>query len=215
MENFRRLFVVKNGESSGWTNSDRTSFIISVEDDELKVLVKKGRDPYAYEINTAFGRFLKEYERENGKVERYKRSRSYRFCFRNGSSGCQDTFIEIDVGDGFPERKFLMHKSMYRKCGGFHCFIYDFLDLCVAEGFFSIVDGFYAYNQEEDARAEEIDMQVIKPRLLEYEEGWMNPWRVPDDVVYLKVCRKEPETEEPEVEEEEKENEENEEDGDD
>lgn len=193
MKNFRRLFVIKNGNSGGWTDSTRTSFVISVENDMLSVVCKSGRDMYAGEINTAFGRFLKEYEAEFvEKVALYERHNRYRFCYRQGSSGCQDTYIETDMGDGFPVRKFMMHESCFGKNGGFSCFVYDFLDLCVACKFFVAEDGFYAYPEEEDNNSE-LEMQVIKPRLVEYEEGWTNPWEKPEGVVYLRTVREKPE----------------------
>lgn len=193
MKNFSRLFVIKNGECGGWTSSTRTSFVISVENDGLSVKGKSGRDMYASEINTAFGRFLKEYEAEFGeKVALYERRNRYRFCFREGSSGCQDTYIEIDMGDGFPVRKFMMHESCYGKNGGFGCFVYDFLDLCIASKFLIVEDGFYVYPEDEDANSE-LEMQVIKPRLIEYEEGWTSPWERPEGVVYLRTVREKPE----------------------
>lgn len=193
MKNFKRLFVINDGECGGWSNSTRTSFVISVEDDELSIKVKSGRDMYVSEINTAFGRFLKEYEAEFGeKVALYERHNRYRFCFREGSSGCQDTFIEVDRGDGFPVRKFMMHESCFGKSCGFDCFVYDFLDLCVASEFLVVEDGFYTYHEDEDANSE-LKMQVIKPRLIEYEEGWTSPWERPEGVVYLRTVRERPE----------------------
>lgn len=193
MKDFSRLFVIKNGKFSGWTNSTRTSFVISVENDELSVKGKSGRDMYASEINTAFGRFLKEYEAEFGeKVALYERHNRYRFCYRQGSSGCQDTYIEIDMDDGFPVRKLMMHESCFGKNGGFDCFVYDFLDLCVASRFLDVEDGFYTYLEDEDANSE-LEMQVIKPRLIEYEKGWTSPWEKPEGVVYLSVVREKPE----------------------
>lgn len=193
MKDFSRLFIIKNGECGGWTSSTRTSFVISVENDELSVKGKSGRDMYASEINTAFGRFLKEYEAEFGeKIALYERRNRYRFCFRQGSSGCQDTYVEIDKGDGFPERKFIMHESCFGKCGGFGCFVYDFLDMCLAGGFLRTDDGFYVYPEEDDANSG-LEMQVIKPRLTEYEEGWTFPWEKPEKVVYLRTVRERPE----------------------
>ena len=194
MKKFSRLFVVENGESGGWTNSDRTSFTIAVDDcDRLTVNKKSGRDMYAAEINTAFGKFLEEYEAEYGeKVTLYERTNRYRFCFRSGVSGCQDTYLEIDKGDGFPERKFMMHESCFGKSSGFACFVYDFLDLCVAGGFLKAEDGAYVYPETEDTNSG-CEMKVIKPRLVFYEEGWTSPWQRPDAVVPLQVCREKPE----------------------
>lgn len=196
MEEFKRLFVIKDGESSGWTSSTKTSFMIEVDGEVLIVKWKSGRDMYPHEINTAFGRFLKEYEAEFGeRVALYERLNRYRFCFRQGSSGCQDTYIEIDKGDGFPERKFLMHESCFGKCSGFRCFVYDFLDLCLAGGFFKAEDGFYTYSEADDENAS-CEMQIIKPRIIEFEEGWTSPLEKPDKVVPLIVVRERPMAEE-------------------
>ena len=193
MRDFSRIFVVTDGGCAGWTDSDRTSFVISVNYDALDVTIKSGRDAFASEINTAFGLFLEEYEAEFGeKIPVYERESRYRFCYRQGSSGCQDTFIEIDRGDGFPDRKFLMHESCYGKSAGIHCFVYDFLDLCVAGGFFTVEDGCYKYPKESDAAASDCNMKVFRPRLLKYEEGWTNPGERPSGVVYLRTCREVP-----------------------
>ena len=184
MKDFRRLFILK-GEDGGWASS----FVISVESDELSIKKKGGRDMYVSEINTAFKRFLKEYESEFGeKIALYERQNHYRFCFRQGSSNCKDTYIEIDkMDDGFPIRKFIMHESCCGKNGGFGCFVYDFLDLCVASKFLLTENGFYAYPDDS-----ELEMEVIKPRLIEYEEGWTSPWEKPEEVVYLRTVREKP-----------------------
>lgn len=196
MQDMSRLFVINNtGKTSGWTSVDRTSFVMSVDHNTLSVTKKSGRDMYPEEINTAFGRFLKEYEQEFGeRVALYERTHPYRFCFRTGISGCQDTYIEVNSGDGFPQRKFMLHMSCFGKCEGFRVFIYDFLDLCVAERFLSVDDGFYAYCEDDDANSD-CEMQTIKPRLVSYEEGWTSPWQRPEKVVPLRVCREVPDAE--------------------
>ena len=192
MKNFRRLFAINNGGANGWTASTKTSFIISIENDELNVKWKSGRDMFASEINTAFGRLLQAYEAEFGeKIALFERKNCYRFCYRQGSSGCQDTYIEVDKGDGFPERKFLMHESCFGKCDGIRCFVYDFLDLCLAGHFLKVENGFYIYPEEEDANSG-LKMKLIKPRLTEYEEGWTSSWEKPEAVVYLKTVRERP-----------------------
>lgn len=198
MKDFTRLFVIKNGGSNGWTNSDRSTFILSVDCQELKLTVRDGRDPFAAEINVAFALLLKEYVAENGTLERYERKNPYRFCFRQGSSGCQDTYMEEDFGDGFPKRRFLMHESCFGKCGGFKMFVYDFLDLCVTAGFLGLEDGHYVV--PEGAETIDADVAVIKPRFTDHEDGWTNPWNVPEKVVPLKVCRELPVEDEVETE---------------
>ena len=194
--NIRRLFVVQNNGAAGWTSVDRTVFTISLENDWLRVVKKSGRDMFPSEINTAIGRLLQEYRAEfEVPLARYRRQHRYRFCYRTGQSGCQDTFIEVDKGDGFPERKFLFHESCYGKCSGFECFAYDFLDLCVAEGFLADEDGTYVYHQEQDAGAD-VEMTIVKPRLLGYEHGWNTPWTsTPRGAVPLEVCLEVPEPE--------------------
>lgn len=194
MMDFSRMFVV-NGVAAGWTEVSKAVFILSVVGDYLKLILKAGRDPFAYEVNTALGRFLEEYEAEYGPVERYQRSHPYRFAFSQGMSGRQDTFIEIDNGDGYPTRHHLMHESCYGKASDMGGFVYDYLDLCVVGGFFEIKDGCYRYIREEDKAADAVEMKVVKPRLTEYEEGWTSPYGYPKDVVYLKVCREAPEPE--------------------
>ena len=192
MQDISRLFVIKEGECGGWTNSTRTSFVVSIKNDQLCVSVKSGRDPFTHEINTAIGRILKEYEAEYGeRVALYERQNRYRFCFRQGSSGCQDTYIEIDVGDGFPTRKHLLHESCFGKCGGFSVFVYDFLDLSIGANFLIVEDGCYVYPESEDANSG-IEMEVVRPRLLEFEEGWTFPWNRAKEVVYLKTVREKP-----------------------
>lgn len=62
-------------------------------------------------------------------------------------------------------------------------FVYDFLDLCVADGFFTVGDGTYVYAAEEDEFGKELEMQVIRPRLTQYEDGWTQPGEIPDAIV--------------------------------
>lgn len=194
MNDFSRMFVI-NGVAAGWTESTKTVFVLSVVGDYLRLILKAGRDPFAYEVNSALGRFLEEYEAENGPVERYQRSHPYRFVYSAGMSGRQDTFIEVDNGDGYPTRHHLMHESCYGKASDMRGFVYDLLDFCVVGNFFEIKDGCYRYIREEDKAADAVEMKVVKPRLTEYEEGWANSSDYPDDVVYLKVCRETPEPE--------------------
>jgi hypothetical protein len=183
MKDFTRMYVIKNGAAGGWTNSTRTTFTLTVENDYLSMVVKDGRDPFTEEINTAFGHFIQDYEQENGKVELFQRVNPYRFTYRQGSSGCQTTFIEIDKGDGYPSRKRLLDQSCFGKCGSMCLFVYDFLDLCVADGFFTVGDGTYVYAAEEDEFGKELEMQVIRPRLTQYEDGWTQPGEIPDAIV--------------------------------
>jgi hypothetical protein len=158
---------------------------------------------YAHEINTAFGRFLQLYEQEFGeKVALSERKHAYRFAYLTGSSGRQDTYIEVDRVDGFPDRKFIMHESCFGKCDGFSCWVYDFLDLCLVSGFLKDEGGFYTYNPEEDAQSE-LQMQIIKPRLTHFEEGWIRPYEHAGTVVPLRTVREKPEPE-PESETEDK-----------
>lgn len=170
--NFKRMYTVKNGGASGWTESTHTTFILSIEDDVLAMTVKAGRNPFPGEINTAFGRLISEYQAQYGTVEKYERAYPYRFTYQEGSSGRQTTFIEIDKGDGFPERKRLLDMSCFGKVGRMSLFVYDFLDLCVADGFFKVLDGNYVYDRESDEFGKDVEMMTIKPRITELEPGW-------------------------------------------
>lgn len=190
MNDFSRLFMV-SGVAAGWTNASKTVFVLSVVGNYLRLILKAGRDPFAYEVNSALGRLLEEYEAEYGPVERHQRSHPYRFTFSQGMSGRQDTFIEIDNGDGYPTRHHLMHESCYGKASDIGGFVYDYLDLCVVGNFFEIKDGCYRYIREEDEAADTVEMRVVKPRFVEYEEGWVSPSDYPEGVVYLRVCREE------------------------
>ena len=199
MRDFKRLIVINDGDYNGWTSSTRTAFIISVEGNYLKVSGYSGRDMFPHEINTAFGRFLRLYEQEFGeKVALSERAYPYRFAHRTGVSGCQDTFIEVERVDGYPDRKFLMHQSCFGKCDGFSCWVYDFLDLCLVSGFLKDVDGFYFYDPEEDAKSG-LEMKIIKPRLTHLEEGWIQPHEHTGKVVALRTVREEPKPSEEEV----------------
>lgn len=191
VRNFARMFVTE-GENISWTDANKTGFIIAVRDGEFSVYKKFGRDMYTQEINTAFGKFLQEYEAEFGeKIAVGKRTCRYRFCYHEGMSGAQDTYIEYDDGDGFPRRKHITHMSCFGKSDGLRCYFYDFADLCVTERFLKIEDGCYIYDEENDANSEQ-EFKIIKPRLLWYEEGWVSPYERPTEVVPLKVCREVP-----------------------
>lgn len=194
MRDFTMMFVIENGASGGWTSSTRTTFVLKVENDYLSMVVKSGRDPFTEEINTAFGRFIQAYEQENGKVEIFQRVNPYRFTYRQGSSGCQTTFIEVDKGDGYPMRKRLLDRSCFGKCGSMCLFVYDFLDLCVTEEFFKVEDGAYAYAEDGDEFGKEVEMKMVRPRLTQYEEGWAQPGEFPSTVVSIhNVVREAPE----------------------
>ena len=201
MKNFTRLFKVTDGNADGWTDSTRTTFVLKIESNILEMYVKGGRNPFVQEVNTAFGLLLKEYETEFGeKVETYHRRCRYRFCFTEGMSGCQDTYIEYDKnGDGFPTRSHMLHESCFSKASNVKCFVYDFLDLCVAIGFISSEDGCYIYDPENDANSD-MHVSIIKPRLLDLEDGWTSPYDHASQIVYLKTVRERPE--EPEDSEE-------------
>lgn len=205
MKNFRRMFVIKNGEAAGWTNSTRTTFVLSVEDNVLTMKVKSGRNPFTNEINTAFGLFLQEYAQEYGQLSTYKRTNPYRFVYQQGLSGRQTTYIELDTGDGFPKRKRLLDMSCFGKVWSMSLFVYDFTDLCVACKFFRVEDGKYVYDQSHDKIGKEIDMTVIRPRYIEHEDGWTQPGNYPEGVIDIhNVVREKPvDSEEPEEDEEE------------
>ncbi|MCQ2571197.1 MAG: hypothetical protein MJ154_03045 [Candidatus Saccharibacteria bacterium] len=167
MKNIRRIVVVHNNGCNGWSESENTTFSVEIMGDILRVRKISGRDMFPSEINTAVGRILAMV----GPVKRYCRSYRYRFCYRTGMSGCQDTFIEIDRVTGYPDRKLMFHESCYGKCSGFSCFVYDFLDLCLSVGFLDDVNGEYFYDPDEDGGSG-VNMRILRPRDTSREEGW-------------------------------------------
>lgn len=68
------------------------------------------------------------------------------------------------------------------------CFIYDFLDFCLASNLLDVEDGFYVYPEEDDINAY-LQMQIERPRLTEYEKGWTNYWERSQKVVPLVTIR--------------------------
>lgn len=199
-----RLIIVNNDAevNPAWTSATRTGFFVTMDVNAAFINVEAdftiGRDPYLYEVRTAIGRLLLEYEEMTGeKVAVMKREYPYRFTFRSGSSGCEDWFIESQIRHGFPSRRRLCHVSMVGKTGGFKGNLFDYLDLFVAEGFLQVVeiDGnwYYQYCPEDDDKAD-LQMQIIRPRLTQYEDGWCQPGQLPGCVTYLRVCREVPTT---------------------
>ena len=196
MMNITRLFNIKNGDAEGWTNSDRTTFILNVDCDMLTMNVTDGRNPFVNEVKAAMLLFIAEYLNEFGSLDRYERKNRYRFASRQGMSGCVDMFLEEDRGDGFPRRHFLYHVSCFDKVGGMKLFVYDLLDLMAAEGFLTVNDGRYGVPAVlPDQIAGIGDIKFVKPRFTELEEGWTAPDDVPESVVPLKTCRVKPEPE--------------------
>ena len=201
MKEFKRLYMFEGIDNQGFTcsASNRTSFVLSIESsNKLIMTVQSGRDPYTREINSAVAMFFKEYFEEYGPVEKYHRKNRYRFCFREGTSGCQDTYIEYEEIPGFPKRKHLLHQSMYGKCQGFKVFFYDFMDLAVTSGLLSVENGFYAVPEGVDEAPDGATVTVVNPRYTLEEEGWTSPSEIPTEIVELKVCRC-PEGEAPEA----------------
>ncbi len=196
MYNFSRLFVVDNGEASGWSGSTKTSFVFLVKNDWLSVQKKSGRNMFVNEIITALYHFLKEYEAEFGeKITVCERSDYYRFCMDKGYSGCRDYFIETDSGDGYPNKEHLLHVSSYGKVAGFECFFHDFADLCVAAKKLFVEEDYYVCPREEGSDSA-VEMDIVKPRMTEYEVGWSSPWARPDTITGIEdVVREKPNNE--------------------
>lgn len=183
MTDFTRLYILsdsKGAENAYWGSGKGTSgIIISLKEDKLKVFVKFGCSPMSWEVNSLFGLFFNEYMSINSTVDVFKRTRPYRFVYKTGVSGCQDTFLEVDNGDGFPSRKKITHMSM---CGKMNqeisCYVYDFLDLAVSGGLFTVFqEVYYFYNEKNDSAAVDVAsrVQVIKPRETAKETGWVQP----------------------------------------
>lgn len=202
----KKLFIINNGEAAGWSDSTRTEFTVEINDYYIIVNWKGGRDMFAGEVNTAIARLLQESDRLYGVTEKYQRKSKFRFCYRTGSSGCQDTFIEyIKDDDEYPERKFMFHESCFGKTAGFKVFKYDFLDLAVVSGFLhldTLADGrkYYAYDPMQD-NLKDLEMLMIDPRDITSEEGWINDIEEEASVVYLSTERVHPTPEEIEVNE--------------
>lgn len=76
-------------------------------------------------------------------------------------------------------------------------FIYDLLDLMVAEGFltYSQDKGYGVPAVLPDQIAGIGDIKFVKPRFTELEDGWTAPDAIPESVVPLKTCRAKPEPE--------------------
>lgn len=194
MKDFARLFVIDNaGMYAGWSRCTKTSFVIAVKEDVLEVKKKSGRDMLFEEVLAAFTRFMEEYEANFGqKIKIFIRGQYYRFVRRTGTSGCVDYFIEIDKGDGFPERRHLLRVSCFDKTSGFKCAVMDFLDFLAARGEIGADNGFYIPYRLEQSALAEVEMKVVKPRLTAFESGWTAPWNMPVGIYPLRVCYEEP-----------------------
>ena len=182
MEDFKRMYVINNGEPAGWGWKTKTTFSIEVKNDILEISKISGRDMRMDEIKTAFGRFIEDYENQNGTIKQYERQNPYRFVSRIGMSGAEDTYIEVMKNEEFPTRKFMMHESCYGKCGHIKAFVYDYLDLNVAKGIFNIRENdkeTYRYAREND---ENRNMKIIslQPRDVSRERGWIYPDTKPE-----------------------------------
>lgn len=190
---FERLFVIKSQGCCVYTDEqNNTVFRISldVEDNFLSIQWKKGRYMYTSEIIEALMRFIKEYETEfETKITPFKRQNLFRFCYREGTSGCRECFIEYKKDDdGFPERKSILYETCFGKTAGVNCFIYDFLDLCVALGSMEIKGGTYSCPANDNIES----IEIIKPRLIIKEKGWTWGEVQPNSLVPLAVCRERP-----------------------
>lgn len=186
MKNFRRLFVI-DGDVADWSDATITRFVIDYDefDDRITVKKKGGRDMTMYELYAALGRFLIEYEKETGeKVSVVERRHCYRLCYHDGVSGCRDYYIEEDVEDGFPNRRFILHESMFGRNGGFGGRLGDVLDLLRALEVLKVENGYYVYPEEE---IEEPEMKVVKPRYTSREIGWCSPMDTPELVPLVTV----------------------------
>lgn len=191
-KNFERLFVIKSKSCYVYTDEQNiTIFKISLDvEDFLSIRWKRGRYMYTGEIIEALMRFIKEYETEfETKITPFRRQNLYRFCYREGTSGCRECFIEYKKDDdGFPERKSILYETCFGKTAGVNCFLYDFMDLCVALGSMEIKGGTYSCPANDNIES----IEVIKPRLIQFENGWTWGEVRPNSLVPLAVCREQP-----------------------
>ncbi len=181
------LFEITGIENVGFTASEstRTMFLVNLDrNNQLEVVPYAGRHPFTEEVNAAIAVFLKE----AGPLKRYVRRYKYRFCYKTGMSGCQDTYIEYEKVKGFPTRKFLCHQTAYGKTEGFKVFLYDFLDLAVTAGFLKVKDNEYTVPEGAD-KLEGASIRVIRPRNTEKEDGWSYSCEYPKEIVPLSICR--------------------------
>lgn len=192
MKDFVRLFEM--GCDPKGIKPAETAFVIEVKYDRMRLTHTSGRNPYTSELNAATDRFLKEYETEFGKkIAVYKRHNRYRFYQKVNKPGYsysgKDYYIEIDTGNGFPTNSFLFHKSYFGECSDFECFVYDFLDFYVVSDFLAIKDDSYVCTEKSEV---DYKMQVFKPRLSEYEDGWTAPEERPERIVLFNACYDKP-----------------------
>lgn len=207
-ERFARLFIIKH--SAGFGNpfmgpsNTQSGIVVKIDyDATLSVTQKFGCAPTTDELNTVMGRFIGLYEQKFGPIAEYPRTGWYRFVYKSGISGCQDTFIESATDDGFPDRKKVCHMSMCNKINeGIRCFLFDFLDLCVAAEFMTVKNGAYHYDSDHDQNRDLVT-SIYKPRDLDKEGGWVyQRTGLPGIVPIADITREDDMTEEAENEEE-------------
>ncbi len=177
--------------------SSHTVFTLSFQDQMLVLKKKSGRDPLFSELVLAVHQLLLEYEEEFGvPVLAHQRQHPYRFVRRIGQTGCTTVFLEEDTSDGFPNRRRVFHISMRGKTPDFQAFYPDFLDHLVGEGGLDVEPAgeTWAYKPKKGLEIAGTTMKVVRPRLVEYEEGWTSPYSSPATAktVPLEVCREAP-----------------------
>ena len=182
MEDTKKLAVVKNDELGN------SRFVIDIKYDVMTMTVLSGHDPLIEEVYAAIFSIMTAEAPLGAKL--YNREDNFRFCYRSGMSGCMDYFVETAeyaTAVSFPKRKHLFHRSMYGKVPQIKsAFIYDVLDLGVALGLVTIVDGKYALSNKLTSTIEKASIVLLDPRDLNREDGW-NEYRLVDvrDVAYI------------------------------
>lgn len=178
----KKLAIVKNEELGS------SRFVIDIKYDVMTMTVLGGHDPLIEEL---YGSIFSIMVAENqSAVKLYSREDNFRFCYKQGLSGCMDYFVETAeyaTAVTFPKRKHLFHRSMYGKVSQIKsAFIYDVLDLGIALGLITIVDGKYASSNKLSSTIEKTSIVLLDPRDLNKEDGW-NEYKLVDihNVAYI------------------------------
>ena len=169
---------ITNGDAEGWSGSTHTEFVVSMSETTISVEHIKGRDMFTTEVFSAVCRILQVYNHIYGVTYKYDRKSKFRYTFREGMSGCEDTYIEwVSKDNRFPNRKFLFHTSCFGKTGGMVVFKYDLLDYLLLQGILYLREEedtgrkYYAYDLTSDPILDQ-EFFLIDPRDIDKEEGW-------------------------------------------
>ena len=150
-------------------------YLVEVKNDILRVEHIGGRRLTRKEVNMAVAKVLLDDE----KVERYQRKNRFRFVYQL-KRGLKAAFIELEKMPGLPEKRPLFTEGKHEKCESIICFVYDFLDLCVADGFLDIADLAWASGRHSSyyrchSQDKYTGIRVKRYRDTTAEPGWNEP----------------------------------------